>query len=697
MQMNFHGLEFVLKDNRIYLKNIMNFNNYNENDQIDLFSFLEIQIAGENHPAFCGAKQLDFSETHKLKYISFAHKDNHLEIVSKSDLIAVTTHFVAYNDCNVIRTWNVINNNTENDVIIENVSSLRFNGIGKDGTDNLDDIYLYKFHNSWHVECQVERRSLKDYFIYNGNRQSMKRLLVYNTGSWSTKQYLPQAIIEDSKKKLMFFFQIESNTSWSYEIGDCNKHIYLNASGPNMTDNCCSYLLKPNGEITTKCVAFCVGKNLDEVFKEITLYRRHIAKTNIKDINCPIIFNEYMHLAWDNPNEDRTKKIASAIKDFDIDYYVIDCGWHDECKPDEIYLNCGKWKESLTRYPSGIRKISDYIKSNGMNLGLWIEPEIIGYKNQEMIDYYGDDAFFKRNGKNVIMSNRMFLDFRNKKVINYLNHTFTEMIENFNARYIKMDYNQDCGFGTETNAITLGEGLVLHSESYFKFVDSLQQKYPAVIFETCSSGGCRMDYETLSHFSLCSTSDQTDYKKYPWIVSNIFSAVLPEQAGIWSYPVDSIYDYNSDKEESFESVNNRVTDEQIIMNMINAMLGRMHLSSAIHLLNDSKKQLIKEGILYYRSITKAKLNGYPIFPLGFSHFGDTTVASGIISNRNIYLAIWNLNGKRKINIPLKNYKILDVKIAYPSNATNKVSIDGKDINIEFSEDYQARLLEIKIG
>lgn len=38
-------------------------------------------------------------------------------------------------------------------------------------------------------------------------------------------------------------------------------------------------------------------------------------------------------------------------------------------------------------------------------------------------------------------------------------------------------------------------------------------------------------------FSIASTSDQTDYCKYPYIVGNILSAVLPEQAAVWSYPV----------------------------------------------------------------------------------------------------------------------------------------------------------------
>jgi hypothetical protein len=37
-----------------------------------------------------------------------------------------------------------------------------------------------------------------------------------------------------------------------------------------------------------------------------------------------------MHLSWDNPFEEQTRKTAEFISQLGIDYYVIDCGWHDE-------------------------------------------------------------------------------------------------------------------------------------------------------------------------------------------------------------------------------------------------------------------------------------------------------------------------------------------------------------------------------
>jgi alpha-galactosidase len=83
--------------------------------------------------------------------------------------------------------------------------------------------------------------------------------------------------------------------------------------------------------------------------------------------------------------------------------------------------------------------------------------------------------------------------------------------------------------GTDYLALCAGEGLELAAEAYLDWVQEMTERFPNVIFEGCASGGMRMDYKTLSAFSLVSTSDQTNYLKYPYIAGNILSAVSPNK------------------------------------------------------------------------------------------------------------------------------------------------------------------------
>ena len=119
-----------------------------------------------------------------------------------------------------------------------------------------------------------------------------------------------------------------------------------------------------------------------------------------------------------------------------------------------------------------------------------------------------------------------------------------------------------------------------------------------------------MDYKTLSAFSLVSTSDQTNYLKYPYIAGNILSAVIPEQAAVWSYPVGCA-EPGEPMLHDAAWVQENITDDRIAMNMINSFLGRMHLASHLEMMSQAQLDLIAEGVAYYDSLTDAKKTALP--------------------------------------------------------------------------------------
>ena len=311
-----------------------------------------------------------------------------------------------------------------------------------------------------------------------------------------------------------------------------------------------------------------------------------------------------------------------------------------------------------------------------------------------MLEYYDDDCFITRNGKKIAVQGRYFLNFRNKKVKDYLSKTINRMVLEYGAQYIKLDYNQDLGIGTDKDSDSLGDGLRECSKAYLEWVDEMKDSFPDVLFETCSSGGMRCDYETLKHFSIVSTSDQTNYKMYPYIVGNVLSAILPEQAAAWSYPVDVKKPIGEVYEPSKEWVDKNITNEQIVFNMINSLLGRMHLASRINLLSDEKRELVIEGIKYYEKTSKIKCSSLPYFPLGFTDFSKKVISCGLIKNKTIYLAVWNLSNKRLVQIPIDK-AIKKASVSYPSSIDTPFEIIENKISLLMDKDT-ARFFEITI-
>lgn len=260
------------------------------------------------------------------------------------------------------------------------------------------------------------------------------------------------------------------------------------------------------------------------------------------------------------------------------------------------------------------------------------------------------------------------------------------MIDDYGAQYIKMDYNEDMGFADES--------VTADRAAYLNWIDVMRAKFPNVIIETCSSGGMRMDYQTLRHFPLVSTSDQTDYRLYPYIAANILSAVLPEQAAVWNYPVVGEGIIGELFAHGKEWVQENISDEQIVMNTINALLGRMHLASHIELLSDKQFALMKEGISYYNALTPIKKNALPYFPLGFTRFGFPYAACGLKDGNKIYLAVWNLGGEQEVRIPVPE-GIKSVKVGYPLSLETKYAHTDSELVINFIEKGAVRFFEIE--
>jgi alpha-galactosidase len=105
--------------------------------------------------------------------------------------------------------------------------------------------------------------------------------------------------------------------------------------------------------------------------------------------------------------------------------------------------------------------------------------------------------------------------------------------------------------------------------------------------------------------------------------------------------------------------------------------------------------LIREGVAYYNTLSEMKKTALPYFPLGFTTFGEKTVCAGLKTDNKIYLAVWNLKGEGSIFIPISE-KIVDAKIAYPSNTSTFLCANDRGIDVVCPKSPCGVFLEITI-
>jgi alpha-galactosidase len=282
-----------------------------------------------------------------------------------------------------------------------------------------------------------------------------------------------------------------------------------------------------------------------------------------------------------------------------------------------------------------------------------------------------------RHGKKVIDHGRYQLDFRHPKVRAYATEIIDRLVEDYGVGYFKIDYNTDGGVGTEVNSDSFGDGLLGHNRAYLEWLREVKEKHPSLVLECCSSGGMRMDYAMLSEGHLQSVSDQTNYLQNALIAALAPTAVLPEQGAIWAYP----------KKE--------VDNDVVVVNMVNAMLQRIHLSGKLTEQTEEGFGLIREAIACYKSIRGEIAESIPFYPMGRPVYGDGWACLAFRTPTAIRMGVWRLHGEDDtVVIPLaKAGKTLSV--LYPSTFDGVAERVEEGVRVTLPRNSTAVLLECK--
>lgn len=655
------------------------------------FNVVEVQVsgldrAGERH----GTKYVRTSPGYRLVLKEFRDDRNaagrkiEVETQDEETGLVVTSHYQFYDGIAVVRAWTTLYNGGKEDLGIEYVSSFAITGIEKEGIRLPEDkLELWIPHNGWQKELHWNRYRLDELGMSSTQpeaiRRTSKTIGINNAGNWSTKEYIPMGYLYNEEAGSALYWQIEHNGSWYWEIADQDGHLYLKLSGPTEHQSHWWKNLTP-GE-SFESVPVSVGSligGFDEAMGELTKYRRAIRRPNADNENLPVIFNDYMNCLFADPTTEKELPLIEAAKEAGCEYYVIDAGWY----ADGFWWDyVGEWLPSAKRFPNGLEEVTNRIVEKGMVPGVWLELEVMGIKCP-LADQVPEDWYFIRHGKKVSDRSRYQLDFRNPAVQKYASDVIDRLVRDYRVGYIKMDYNIESGIGTEIGADSFGEGLLGHERAYLEWLEGIFEKYPQLVIENCSSGGLRMDYAMLSRYSIQSTSDTEDYIKYSTIAANAPSALTPEQAAVWSYPL---------KEGD---------DEEAIFNMVNAMLLRIHQSGHLAQISRERFALVKEGIDYYKKIRRDLRQGLPFWPIGPASYQDGWASVAIVSGKKTYMAVWRRGSQEStVTLPHKclRGKKAEAVCAYPADGRGcRFAWNNTlgELTVELSEKISARIFEI---
>lgn len=657
-----------------------------EEDAAPKFRLVEVHESGFNLNDHHGSKHTGSSPGGLLRYEKHVDSRNadgrKIEITQRHEGLLVTSHMQFYDSIPVVRTWTELSNEGETERPIEYVTSFALTGLSRGSTASRDaDSIIRLPHNFWYGETQWREYRPTDLGYQVVNSFSMKRMSLTSTGTWASGEYLPMGSYENTELGNTLTWQIETHASWHWEISDIAEELYLHLSGPTFQENAFLRRLRPGERFRSEpCAVAIVLGGFEESIQALTRYRRRVRRANNDNSHPSVIFNDYMNCLSGDPTTAKLLPLIEAAAEIGSKYFCIDAGWYDD---GPWWDGVGEWLPSRARFPRGIAEPLAYIRKKGMVPGLWLELEVMGI-NCPLVEQVPLNWFFQRNGRRVIDEGRYQLDFRHPGVRAHADRVIRRVVEDYGVGYIKMDYNINAGPGTELDSDSTGDGLLRHTHAYLDWLDDVYHRYPDLIIENCSSGGMRMTYSLLCKQSIQSVTDQTDYRKMAAIATNCATAVAPEQAAIWSYPLRD------------------GTAEETIFNMVNAMLLRIHQSGRLDELSAERREIVREGVAYHKSICERIASGLPFWPLGLATMSDEYLCLGIDCERTLFIAVWRLSGETddriRLSLPKAVGRNARVYCAFPKESRPEIAWDDVEgsLLVRLAENT-ARIFEVDLS
>lgn len=625
---------------------------------------VEVRLAGEGTEKHKSSKAL--LGTYVGPRLRYKSHDVHtgegiktLNVTLSDGKLTVVSHLTVYNTTPVVRATASIRNDGDQDVVVTQITSIVLGGLTTGSSKWWADYNLSIPNNSWFREAQWIEHDLPsigvdDYGVYGrpeNHYASISHYAVSNRGTFSTEGHLPVGLLKRHDNAETWLWQVENNGSWRWEIGDWKDSVYLAAGGPIETDHDWRQRLAPGEELTTVPVALChVFDDYEQAFAGLTQYRRTIRRKHADNERLPIIFNDYMNCLMGDPTDEKILALVDPVANAGAEYFVIDCGWYadDAGWWDDV----GEWEPSKKRFSKGLRHLLGQLRERGLIPGLWIEPEVIGVRSV-VADQLPYEAFFQRDGHRVVEKGRYQLDFRHPAVRDRMHGIIGRLVNYFGVGYFKFDYNIEVTQGTDINCSSPGSGQLDHNRAYLRWVNELHDKFPDLVIENCSSGAQRMDYAMLATHALQSTSDQQDPDRYAAISAALPTAVTPEQGATWVYPQPE-WD-----------------DETNSMTVVNSLLGRIHLSGRLDILQPHQFGIIKQGMDVYRSIRADLPTATAFWPLGLPHWHDDWLALGMAaaSGETYYISVWRRGGADSIelSVPGLEGREVNAELLYPAS------------------------------
>ncbi|MDR6550526.1 alpha-galactosidase [Paenibacillus qinlingensis] len=238
------------------------------------------------------------------------------------------------------------------------------------------------------------------------------------------------------------------------------------------------------------------------------LYRDRLCRGSYRHKERPILINNWEATYFDF-NADKLEHIAKEGSSLGMELFVLDDGWFGKRNSDNVSL--GDWVVNPSKLPDGLQDLADRIARQGMQLGLWFEPEMVS-PDSDLYRTHPDWCLHVPDRRRTESRSQLVLDLSRNDVVEYVVEAVCSVLESAPIAYVKWDLNRNF---TEIGSKLLPkerqrETAHRYMLGLYGALERITSKFPHILFESCAGGGGRFDPGMLYYMPQTWASDNSD-------------------------------------------------------------------------------------------------------------------------------------------------------------------------------------------
>ena len=272
-------------------------------------------------------------------------------------------------------------------------------------------------------------------------------------------------------------------------------------------------------------------------------------------------------------------KLVDQAAAIGVERFILDDGWFRGRNNDTAGL--GDWYVDEHKHPGGLHYLVDAVNQQGMEFGLWFEPEMVN-PDSDLYRAHPDWALQLEGYDQVLGRNQMVLDMSRAEVFDYLYERLDSLLNEYNIAYIKWDMNRDLVQPGSFGVASVHQQV----QALYRLMARLNQAHPQVEIESCASGGARIDFEILRYTQRIWASDCID--------------PVERQRLQYAY---SIFCTNEimGSHVSVEKAHTTGRSSNLIFRLMTTLYGHMGLELALDTLTGEDETIVRRFVEYYKT------------------------------------------------------------------------------------------------